>query len=231
MEKNIVVGASLHTGSAGLSGANATEAWRTTPPVLRAGGVVLREVDASDAPRLWSLLRAPEVTRFISPPPGTVDGFERFIAASQRLRAAGQGACFAVTLEGSSSAVGIFQVRHTPSALASEHQFGDATGTGEWGFAIGAPYWGAGVFRRGAPLLINFAFEELGLRRLEARAAASNGRGAGALRTVGAVPAAILRNALICDEGCVDQVLYTILASEWQMRQSETRTGSVAWVH
>ncbi len=72
--------------------------WRFNLPVLAAGDVVLREVRMSDAPALQSLLTTPEITRYISQPPSTVEGFERFIAASQRLRASGEGACFAITL-------------------------------------------------------------------------------------------------------------------------------------
>src|SRR5689334_7659397 len=85
--------------------------WRFRLPVLSAGDVVLREVRASDAEVLVSLLTTPEITRFISTPPQTAEGFEMFIAASQRMRAAGQGACFAVTLRDYDVAVGIFQVR------------------------------------------------------------------------------------------------------------------------
>lgn len=204
--------------------------WRSSPPVLRAEGVVLREVRVSDAPALWSLLRAPEVTRFISTPPATIEGFERFIEGSQRWRAAGEGGCFAVTFDGSDSAIGIFQVRHTGSSVAPLGQHASLE-TAEWGFAIGLPYWGAGVFRRGAPLLIDFAFEELGVQRLEARVATPNARGNSALRTVGAVPEGILRNALLCDEGRVDQVLYTLQASDWQVQRAYLSGGAPAWVH
>ena len=42
--------------------------------------VVMRELRASDAPSLFALLTTEEVSRFISPPPSTVEGFERFIA-------------------------------------------------------------------------------------------------------------------------------------------------------
>lgn len=229
MEKSAVISSTLSFERA--SGAADAQAWRTSAPVLRAGGVILREVRLSDAPALWSLLRAPEVTRFISAPPATIDGFERFIESSQRLRADGEGACFAITIEGSDSAIGIFQVRQTGPSLTPTHSSAEARDTAEWGFAIGAPYWGAGVFRRGAPLLIDFAFEELGVRRLEARAAALNNRGNSALQNMGAVPEGILRNALVCDEGCVDQVLYSIHASEWQLRRDYTYRGATTWIH
>ena len=41
----------------------------------------------------------------------TVEGFERFIAWTHAQRAAGTYACFAVTLKGFDTAIGIFQVR------------------------------------------------------------------------------------------------------------------------
>src|SRR5205809_1940510 len=85
--------------------------WRQGLPTLRAGQVVLRELRASDAASLFALLTTEEVSRFISPPPTTVEGFEKFIAWSHRQREAGSFACFAVTVAGYDSAVGIFQVR------------------------------------------------------------------------------------------------------------------------
>src|SRR5688500_19834329 len=53
--------------------------WKTGLPVMRCDGFTLRELKMSDAHSLLSLLTTEEVTRFISPPPSTVEGFERFI--------------------------------------------------------------------------------------------------------------------------------------------------------
>ena len=145
--------------------------WQRKLPVLTGEHITLRELRASDAPSLFSLLTTQEVARFISPPPSTVEGFERFIAWTLRQRTAGTYACFAVTLKGFDTAIGIFQVRETEPGF----------GTAEWGFAIGSPFWGTGVFKEGARLVLEFAFETLGVHRLEARAAVKNGRGCGAL--------------------------------------------------
>src|SRR5439155_25790678 len=75
-----------------------TSDWRDGLPVLCGRTVTLRELRASDAPSLFALLTAAEVQRFISPPPSTVEGFERFIAWTIHQRRAGSYACFAVTL-------------------------------------------------------------------------------------------------------------------------------------
>jgi ribosomal-protein-alanine N-acetyltransferase len=180
--------------------------WRDRLPVLTAERVVLRELRASDAPSLFALLTTEEVARFISPPPASVEGFERFIAWTLRQRSAGTYTCFAVTLKGFDTAIGIFQIREL------EPGFGSA----EWGFAIGSAFWGTGVFQEGAELVLDFAFETLGVRRLEARAAVLNGRGNGALLKTGAVQECVLRKSFVRDGRQLDQVLYSILDEDWR---------------
>src|SRR5258706_10016753 len=135
--------------------------WRDRLPVLSGNPVVLRELRTSDAASLFAMLTSEEVSRFISPPPSTVEGFERFIAWTLRQRTVGSYACFAVTLKGFDTAIGIFQIRETEPGFA----------TAEWGFALGSPFWGTGVFQEGANLVLDFAFETLNIHRLEARAA------------------------------------------------------------
>jgi RimJ/RimL family protein N-acetyltransferase len=187
-----------------------TTDWRQHLPVLAGSRVILRQMRASDAPSLFALLTTEEVSRFISPPPTTVDGFERFIAWTHRQRTAGSYACFAVTLKGDDTAIGIFQLRELEPGF----------GTAEWGFAIGSPYWGTGVFQDGAELLVGFAFDTVGVHRLEARAAVRNGRGNGALRKIGAVQEGVLRKSFLRNGEYLDQVLWTILDEDWTARAS-----------
>jgi len=205
--------------------------WRDALPMLSAGEVVLREVRPSDAHSLVSLLTTPEITRFISAPPRTVEGFERFIAASQRMRAAGQGACFAVTLRGYDTAIGIFQIRQVSTSAGEPGQLGGSVAAAEWGFAIGSPFWGTGIFEQGAALIIAFAFEHIGVHRLEARCAVKNGRGGKALLKMGAVPEGILRKAFPCGGELLDQVLYTLVEHEWRARRDPGAMAQLALVH
>ena len=180
--------------------------WRTGLPTLTGSMVTLRELRMEDAPALFAALTTEEVSRFISPPPSTVDGFERFIAWTHKQRVAGQYVCFAIIPRGSDIAIGLFQVR------SLEADFGSA----EWGFAIASEFWGTGVFVDGAKLVVQFAFDTIGSHRLEARAAVLNGRGNGALRKIGAVREGILRKSFIRNGECLDQSLWTILAEEWR---------------
>jgi ribosomal-protein-alanine N-acetyltransferase len=191
--------------------------WQRGLPTLAGGQVVLRDLRKSDASSLFALLTTEEVSRFISPPPTSVEGFERFIEWTHEQRELGAYVCFAVTVRGFDTAIGIFQVRQLSNSFT----------TAEWGFAIGSPFWGTGVFPEGAELVLDFAFETLGVHRLEARAAVLNGRGNGALVKIGAVQEAVLRNSLQVNGTYLDQLLYAIVAEDRQARvrvsRSETR--------
>ena len=183
-----------------------TSDWRQSLPVLKGARVTLRDLRLSDAPSLLAMLATEEVARFISPPPTTVEGFERFIAWTHGERAAGLHTCFAVAVGGTDTAVGLFQIRQLEPGWA----------TAEWGFALGSPYWGTGVFIDGAQLVVDFAFETIGVHRLEARAAVQNGRGNGALRKVGAVQEGVLRKSFLRNGEYLDQVLWTIVDEDWR---------------
>ena len=191
-----------------------TNDWRTGLPRLTGHLVSLRELRASDAPALFAALSSEQVAKFISPPPATVDGFGGFINWAIRQRQAGQYVCFAIVPRGSDTAIGIFQVRSLEPAF----------GTAEWGFALAAEFWGTGIFMDGAKLVVDFAFEVLGVHRLEARAALKNGRGNGALRKLGAVQEGVLRRSFVRNGEYLDQALWTILQDEWL--QAKTVWGS-----
>jgi ribosomal-protein-alanine N-acetyltransferase len=184
-----------------------TSDWRKALPVLTGSMVTLRELRLIDAPALLAMLSTEEVARFISPPPTTVEGFERFIAWTHRERAAGNYVCFAVVPHGMDSAIGIFQVRQLEPGFA----------TAEWGFAIGSAHWGSGAFVDGARLVVDFTFDVIGTFRLEARAAVQNGRGNAALKKIGATQEGILSKSFLRNDEYLDQALWTILASDWRL--------------
>ncbi len=190
-----------------------TSDWRKTLPVLTGSMVTLRELRLSDAPSLLAMLSTEEVSRFISPPPTTIEGFERFIAWTHRERAAGNYVCFAVVPHGMDTAIGIFQVRQLEPGFA----------TAEWGFALGSAFWGTGVFVDAAKLVVDFAFDTIHAHRLEARAAVQNGRGNAALRKIGAVQEGVLRKSFLRNGEYLDQTLWTILDEDW--RNAKTMVG------
>jgi RimJ/RimL family protein N-acetyltransferase len=192
--------------------------WKQGLPTLSAENITLRELRLSDAPSLLAMLTTEEVARFISPPPTTVQGFERFISWTHAERQAGRYICFAVVPRGMDTAIGIFQVR----------QLEPGFGTAEWGFAIGSPFWATGLFPAGAQLVLDFAFGVVGVHRLEARAAVRNGRGNGALRKVGASCEGVMRKSFLRNGEFLDQNLWSILAEDWKaMRSTEVASSTI----
>ena len=195
-----------------MAGASAVDAaarksdWRDRLPILRSGKITLRELQSSDAQALWAFINSTDVTKFLSTPPSTVDAFERFITWTQEQRAAGTQAAFAVVVEGFDTPVGLFQLR----------QLEPGFGTAEWGFAIGSAFWGTGVFRTGAELMMHLAFNVIGVHRLEARACLTNARGNAALKKIGAVQEGVLRRSFLRDGEYLDQVLWTVLEEDWR---------------
>jgi RimJ/RimL family protein N-acetyltransferase len=117
------------------------------------------------------------------------------------------------------TAIGIFQGRQLEPGFA----------TAEWGFAIGSPFWGTGVFQDGAKLVVEFTFDTVKAHRLEARAAVQNGRGNGALRKMGATQEGILRKSFLRNGEYLDQILWTILDEDW--RQAKAVWSEKVQVH
>jgi len=187
--------------------------WRGALPVLSGTRVTLRELRPSDAPSLLAMLTTEEVTRFISPPPTDVEGFVQFIEWTHREREAGRYACFGVIPAGMDTAVGLVQVRQLDPVFS----------IGEWGFALGSPYWGSGMFPEAARLAVDFAFDRVGVHRLEARAAVQNGRGNGILRKLGAVQEGVLRKSFLRWGQYHDQVLWSILDEDWRAARDSSR--------
>ena len=193
-----------------------TTDWQTALPALHGLRASMRELRLSDAASLLASLSSEEVARFIAPPPSTVAEFERFIEWADAERRKGTYICFAVVPRGSDVAVGIFQLRRL-----------DAPETAEWGFALSPEFWGTGMFVDCAEMTVNFAFEAIGVNRLEARAVTANGRGNGALEKVGARKEGVLRQSFRCKGELVDQNLWSILRADWR----HNRSASVVTVH
>ena len=168
----------------------------------------VREVTASDVPTLFELLTDPAVSLHLSTPPPTVEAFAGFVTWAHRQREAGKGVCFGIVPHGLDAAVGIIQIR------ALDRDFFNA----EWGFALGAAFWGTGVFLEAANLVAGFAFGTLGAHRIEARAVCHNGRGNAALQKLGAQPEARLEQSF-CKAGRRDrQFLWTLREEDWRQR-------------
>ncbi len=187
--------------------------WQSGLPVKVGAKVSVRELRLSDAHALFAMLSTEEVSRFISPPPTTLEGFERFIVWTHRERQEGRYACFAVVPHGADHAIGIFQIRQLDFNFE----------TAEWGFAVGSEYWGSGVFTDAAREVLDFVFGALNVHRLEARSALGNGRGNSAILKLGAVHEGVLRKSFLRNGKYQDQNIWSILDEDWYTARQSLR--------
>ena len=182
--------------------------WTESVVPLRGNVVSVREVADTDAPSLLEMLSDPKVAAFMSPPPPSLSAFRGFIAWAQRERAAGNGICFGIVPAGLNAAVGIIQVRALEPSWF----------TAEWGFAIGASFWATGAFADAAHLVAAYAFDHMGIHRLEARAMVVNGRGNGVLHKLGARPEGALASAFASNGRYHPQFLWGLHVDDWRQR-------------
>jgi RimJ/RimL family protein N-acetyltransferase len=191
-------------GSAGTS-----RGVRHALPVLSHGNVTLRGLLQSDAPHLHAQIARPAVTRYLRCAPQSVPELRSFIRWTHAQRRQGAHLCYGIVPAGQKRAVGLVQI------WPLERDFS----TAEWGFVIGESYWGTGLFVDCARLLLDFAFRQLGVSRLESRAVDVNGRGNGVLRKLGATREGVLRAGFRNGAETHDHVMWSILASEWAMHR------------
>ena len=71
---------------------------------------------------------------------------------------------------------------------------------------------------------MEFAFETIGVHRLEARVAVENGRGNGALAKMGVIREGTLRRSVLRHGKYIDQALWSIRREDW--RQAKAVWGS-----
>lgn len=196
--------------------------WRQGLPLLRGRRLTLRELRLEDSTALLPLITAPEVTRFMSPPPEAPNWFATFISATARERHAGRYAGFAIVPHGHHEPVGLVQIRQLEPGFS----------TAEWGIALGSAWWGKGLFEDTGRLILGFAFETLGVHRLEARVAVQNVRGNAAVGKLGAAAEGLLRRALLTADGTAhNQILWAWLDDEWRRDEAKRLAQELVWVH
>lgn len=96
------------------------------------------------------------------------------------------------------------------------HQFAWATRRTEIGYWLGQDFTGKGIMTRAVRRLVEYAFGELGLNRVEIRCAPGNLKSRAIPERLGFTQEGILRKVgLIHDRIIDDLVVYGLLADEW----------------
>lgn len=98
-----------------------------------------------------------------------------------------------------------------------------SNGRADIGFALHRDHWGCGLMRDATTALIDFSFETLGLRRLEADVDPRNERSIRLLEQLGFVNEGHLRERWLVAGEAQDSLIYGLLAREWRSRSAPPR--------
>jgi len=90
----------------------------------------------------------------------------------------------------------------------------------EMGYSLGAEYQGRGIVTACMRVLIDYAFDELKLNRVELRCAAENLKSRAVAERLGFTQEGELRESWLIHGRFVGQVVYGMLASEWSAGKS-----------
>ena len=86
------------------------------------------------------------------------------------------------------------------------------------GYWLGARYQGKGIVTRACKALIDYAFNELELNRVEIRCATGNMKSRAIPKRLGFAQEGLVRQAEWLYDHFVDHAIYGMLASEWKKR-------------
>jgi RimJ/RimL family protein N-acetyltransferase len=178
--------------------------WPERVPSFDLPRVLVREVTGRDASALAVAMSEPGLQRYLPGPVLTERAVARFIRWARQERRRERLVCFAVVPHDTRKAAGVFQmwtVGHDCGAL-------------EVGFALEPRLWGTGAFAECAAAAIDYAFDTMGIHRIEARASVENPRAHAALAKLGAVKEGVLRQCFWSHGRLTDYELWSIVAGD-----------------
>ena len=93
--------------------------------------------------------------------------------------------------------------------------------SGEIGYWVAGDAEGRGIVTRACTRFFDFAFDELGLHRMELQAALDNAKSRAVAERLGMHEEGIARDGCRVADGYLDSVTYGILEDEWRARRAD----------
>jgi ribosomal-protein-alanine N-acetyltransferase len=182
----------------------------TSLPTLVTERLALRWLTPADVPALYEIFSEPEVTRYWSSPPlPDLAAAEALLAEIREAFARRTLFQWGVARRSDDLVVGTC----TLAALTAAHR------RAELGFALGRVHWGRGYIAEALPVVVGFAFDQLGLHRLEADVDPRNRASIRALERLGFRREGYLRERYHLHGEIQDALLYGLLRPEWDDAQ------------
>ena len=176
-------------------------------PQIRTTRLTIRLLDRADLAWLLAVNGNDEVTRYLPYESwkGMADAESWHDRALARL-ANREAVQFVMAHRESGSVIGTCLLFH----------FDEVSGRAEVGYVLAQAFWGAGYMLEAMEALVAFAFEQMGLRRLEAELDPRNSGSSRLLERLGFVKEGHLRERWSTKGEVTDSSLYGLLRTQWR---------------
>ncbi len=176
-------------------------------PTLIGERVELRWLVESDVPSLFEIFSDTEVARYWSSPAyDELSQAQELFEEIRKYFADGSLYQWGVALRDTGKVVGTC----TLASISTQNR------RAEIGFALGHSHWKKGYMMEALPLLVDFAFQELDLHRLEGDVDPRNLASIRALERLGFSSEGLLRERWIVNGEVCDTAFYGLLRREWR---------------
>ncbi len=130
------------------------------PPVLQTNRLILRRMQRSDSRDMFEYAKDPTVTRFLTWDPHPDEAYtRRYLTYVSSRYKAGEFFDWALILNGENKMIGTCGF----TRIDCKNRLGEA------GYVLNKNYWGRGLATEALQRVVQFAFEVLGLDRVESR--------------------------------------------------------------
>lgn len=173
-------------------------------PNITTSRLLLREVVALDALRLFTLRSNNEVMRFIEHNRAkSIHDIHQLIAKIDTQQANGTGINWAITLQGSDELIGTVCLFN----IQNEHY------RAELGYLLDPNFHGKGIMIEAVTAIIQYGFNTLGLHSMEAHINPENVASQKVLERVGFVQEGLFKENFFCGGEFTDTAIYSLLKS------------------
>ena len=178
--------------------------------MLQTPRLLLRPLEAPDAPALFAIFSDPRVMRYWNTRPWTAIEQAHVVIARDRVAMpAGEHLRLGIERGEDKALIGTCQL----------YGFNAQCRRAELGYSLAYSAWGQGYMNEALTALLDYSFTELNLHRVEADVDPRNEASARCLERLGFVREGYLRERWIVAGEVSDTAFYGLLRSDWEARE------------
>lgn len=175
-------------------------------PEIATGRLRLRPIEQKDAEALFTILSDERVTEYYGHGPHrTINHTRELIRQIQERYEMSEAIRWGITFKGEDALIG----------SCSLHRFGPGYHYCQTGYELNPLYWRRGIAEEAMRAVLDYAFNEMGLHRVEAIIDIANAGSKGLLLKLGFSYEGNLRQRYFQDDQFLDEYYFGLLKHEW----------------